>query len=173
MIKQFFEKDIIIDKIDKLKKIYYKPLQINTLNDYSSIKNIILIDSNVQEYNIFSNSVNNQTLSIVYSQSSNRDELLGFIQSNFKSIERVGLVFNDANIDSKLFLNKELFYTKSDLELNQTVFSSNMIFLIELIRNFQVTNIDFLVCGGLQYDSWRQYFNILNKETEVIEKQKE
>ena len=111
-------------------KIYYNPLQINILNNYLNIKNIILIDSDVQDYNSFFYSVNQQTLSIVYSQSSNRDELLGFIQTNFKSIERVGLVFNDANIKSKQFLNQELFYTKSDLEVDKTVFSTNIIFLV-------------------------------------------
>jgi hypothetical protein len=37
-----------------------------------------------------------------------------------------------------------------------------------LIKKFNITNADYLVCDGLKYDDWVKYFNIVGKETGVI-----
>lgn len=55
------------------------PLIFKNIDNYSVINQIILIDSDVQNYEIFSDSVNENTLSIIYSKYSNRNELTSFI----------------------------------------------------------------------------------------------
>ena len=51
---------------------------------------------------------------------------------------------------------------------NINTYSLNLQFIINLIKKFNIINIDYLVCYGLKYDNWIKYFNILNKETGVI-----
>jgi hypothetical protein len=153
---------------DKLEehKINPTPLRYKEIN--KDIKNILLIDVSVAQSDILFNSVNSNTLGIMYSNYSERDELIKLLTDNFKTIDRIGFVFNDALINSKQFLNSELFFTPEDSEYNKVEFSLNIKFLLDLIKNFKITNIDFLVCNGLKYDNWVKYFNLLNKETGVI-----
>jgi len=41
-------------------------------------------------------------------------------------------------------------------------------FVIDLIKKFNIKNIDFLVCNGLGYSDWVKYFDIITKETQVV-----
>ena len=66
--------------------IYFTKLAIKNLNDYTLIDQILLIDSDVQNYEIFFDSVNSNTLPIIYSNKSDRNELISFIESNFLSL---------------------------------------------------------------------------------------
>ena len=59
----------------------------------NQITNILLIDNNVENYNIFVDSVNSNTFPIVYSVMSSKDELLALLQSNFTFIPRIGIAF--------------------------------------------------------------------------------
>ena len=90
------------------------------------------------------------------------------LTDNFQTIDRIGFVFNDGMINSKQFMNSELFFTKEDLEDGMTEYSPNVKFVLDIIKNFKITNIDYLVCNGLKESNWVRYFNLLNKETGVI-----
>jgi hypothetical protein len=147
-------------------KIEPTPLKYNTIN--SGIKNILLIDGDVYQNEILYDSVNSNTLAIKYTINSSKKELEELMTNNFTEINRIGFAFNDALINSKQFLDNELFFTPDDLIENQSTYSSNLQFVIDLIKKLNVSNVDYLVCNGLKYDDWIKYFNILNKETGVI-----
>ena len=71
-------------------------------------------------------------------------------------------------MDSKTFLDGELFFTHDDLIENQTNYSSNLTFIIDLVKKFNIKNVDYLVCNGLNNPDWVKYFDILKKETGTI-----
>ena len=142
------------------------PLEYKEINKNS--RNILLIDNLVYQNEVLFNSSNSNTFGIKYSINSDRDELNKILGDNFESIDRIGFVFNDALIESKQFLNSELFFTSKDLEPETNIFSSNLTFIIELVKKFNIKNIDFLVCNGLNYSNWTKYFNLLTKQTGII-----
>jgi hypothetical protein len=128
----------------------------------------LLIDNSVDQHNIFFNSTNNNTLPIIYNYSSDSDELYGFLENNFISIDRIGIVFNDSFLDNKLFLNKKSFFNQNDIIIEQTEFSESVKFIISLINKFKVKNLDFLGCNTLNNENWIKYYKLLEKETTVI-----
>lgn len=142
------------------------PLKYSSIN--YEIKNILLIDDNVYQNEILYDSVNSNTLAIKYNTNSSKKELEDLLTNNFTEIDRIGFVFNDVFMDYKEFLDNQLFFTQDDLIDNQTTYSSNLQFMIDLIKKFNISNIDYLVCNGLNYNDWVKYFNLLNKETGVI-----
>jgi len=147
-------------------KINSTPLKYKEIT--KDIKNILLIDVSVAQSDILFNSTNSNTLGIWYSNYSDRDELLTLLTDNFQTIDRLGFVFNDGLINSKQFMNSELFFTREDLEDGISNFSPNVKFILEIIKKFSITNIDYLVCNGLKEQNWVKYFTLLNKETGVI-----
>ena len=46
--------------------------------------------------------------------------------------------------------------------------SNNYNFLINIIKYYNVKNIDFLACHSILYTAWNKFYNVLNKETGVI-----
>jgi alpha-tubulin suppressor-like RCC1 family protein len=98
---------------------------------------LLLINQNVQDANIFVTSVNSETIPVLYPFSNNT--VLP------TSIERIGIVFyGSPKID--LFI-------KAHLET--------------LIRTYNVTTVDFLGCETLQYAEWTNYYNTLLTNTGV------
>ena len=152
------------------------PLIFGSNTDYQTITTILFIDSVTTDSNIFANSVNSTTLPIIYSTNSDKLELVNFLNLNFTKIERVGFVFDNSNINYKQFLNSQLFFTPEDIiNVNtntntniNTSESSNFEFIKWMITKFNVTNIDYLVCYGLTYSNWVDYFRLLTDKTGVI-----
>ena len=127
--------------------------------------NVLLIDHSVPDYQTFVDSANSSTFPIVYSTTSSKRELLDLLQTNFTSISRIGIAFTSSLENTKMFLdNKPLFKEEGKVE----PFSENVQFLIDVIKKFQVTNIDFLACNTLNYPTWTSYYNILTQNTGVI-----
>jgi len=149
--------------------VYNKPLIYNDIIDTSLITNILLIDCNVNQSNIFFQNVNSNTFPIIYSYYSNRDDLLKLLTDKFINLSRLSIVTHDSGIkNGKKFLNNELFFTNTDLINNVSVYSENIIFIIDIIKKFNIKNFDYLACNTLLYDNWKSYYSILNKETSVI-----
>ena len=164
-------KDIInnnaIKELEKMEEstVKYKPLEYKTINP--GAKNVLLIDSSVYQNDVLFNSTNTNTFGIKYSIYSNSKELKKLLEDNFSSIDRIGFAFDDALMVSKQFLDGELFFNPDDLEDGKTEFSSNMTFVLDLIKQFNISNVDYLVCNGLKHENWVKYFNILKNETGV------
>ena len=141
---------------------------VNNYNNYSDFTNLVLIDSFVNQNEVFYESTNNYTLPIKYNYYTNKEKMLGYlIDNNVKKINRLCFVFDNAQMDNKLFLDNETFFNDNDLlifkngEKNIEKYSKNLAFIINLINNLNIKNIDFLACDSLKYLNWVEYYNIL------------
>jgi hypothetical protein len=124
-------------------------------NEYT---NILLIDNQVPDHQVFIDSVNSVTFPIVYSIKSTKKDLLELL-SNFKKIDRIGICSRLNTNDSQLFLDNTPLFSEN---------SENIQFLIDMIKQLDIKNIDFLACDTLNYPNWVSYYDILSKETGVI-----
>ena len=136
--------------------------------DIINIENVILIDKQVYDADIFYFSANTKTFPIKYSNNSTSEELINLLSSKFTKINRFALVMNNANYPYKMFLNNNGFFTDSDLENGITQFSENMETLINIINTFKIEHLDNLACKSLLYEKWVQYYNILTEKTSII-----
>ena len=127
--------------------------------------NILLIDNRVEDYQDIVNSVNSNTLAIVYSYSSTKEDLSNVL-SNLNTIERIGFAFS-FNPNSNTFLDNEPFFS-TDSSSNIDPQSENLLFLIELFTRYNVKNVDYLACDTLKYESWNNYYNSLISNTTTI-----
>jgi hypothetical protein len=131
----------------------------------SGCKNVLLIDNTIKDVKMFTNSVNSNTLPIIYSRTSTKIELLNVLKANFTTINRIGLCFTSLK-NTKTFLDNKPFF---EINENSTgPFSENVEFLISIIKKFNVKNIDWLACDTLNYPNWVNFYNILKCETNII-----
>jgi uncharacterized protein YjbI with pentapeptide repeats len=121
---------------------------------YVNFENVLLIDSNVANNNIFYQNTNTKTFPIIYSNNNISFELLNILD-NFTTIKTLGIVCH-GNQDM-LFLNNLSFF---DIE--------TINFFISIIRKFNIQTINFLGCNTLQYNSWNEFYNNLKLQTNVI-----
>ena len=129
-------------------------------------KNILLIDNNVPEANLFASSVNSYTFPIIYSPTSTKTELLVLLQTKFKSIERICLVFEYTLGTINTFLDdKPFFLIKKN---SDSPYGENIDFIISVLKQFSVKNIDYLACDTLNNPEWVDYYTLLNKNTGVV-----
>ena len=127
----------------------------------SDISNILLIDYRVNDFQIFVDSVNSNTLPIVFNGDSSSNELLELFNTHFTTISRIGIVFEATRFGS-VFLDNEPYFS-----LDETP-NSNTEFLISLIGQFQVKNIDFLACSTLNMPNWKAFYDVLGQSTNVV-----
>jgi hypothetical protein len=168
-----------LDKIcinkDRLKEYEIKdvtiPLITSNEKDISKIENILFIHDEIQDYSKFVSSSNETTYTIVYNNHSTKEELKTIFQEKLRSctIKRLGLVFHNASLVSKSFLDNELLFTKDDLiQTDSTLYSNNVKCIIELLNTYHIENIDYLACNTLQYEHWNQYYDLIEKTTSAI-----
>jgi len=144
------------------------PLIYNDNIDIRSIKNIILIHDLVYDYNKFVQSANSDCFPIVYNYSSSKDDLLKLLD-NFFYIKRISFVFHNEGINQlKGFIDDKPFFTHEDLNNIISQHSDNLQFIIDLIKKFNISNLDFFACNTLKYQHWKTYYDIIYKETNVI-----
>jgi alpha-tubulin suppressor-like RCC1 family protein len=133
--------------------------------------NILLIDSKISNYELFNSSANANTTPLVYSSStSTTEDILSAIRQSISSqsqtIARIGLVFEIKEPRRPtLFLGNAPFFSETD---TAEPFSANVAFLIALLTEFQVANIDFLACNSLNVPAWVNYYALLTASTGVI-----
>ena len=135
-----------------------------------SFSNVLLIDSQVTNYQVFVDSVNASTFPIVYSSTSTKSELTALLQAHFSNIDRIAFCFlgNAIQQDVCLFLDSKPFFTHNN---NTGVVESsdeNMAWMISTINSFHVKNLDYLACDTLQYSNWTAYYSALTEATGVI-----
>jgi hypothetical protein len=146
-----------------------QPIIYNDNIDVSSIRNIMLIDSNLIDNQVFYDSANSNTFPIKYSYTSQKTELLELLRNKFQNgIDRISFVFHDPSVLEKEFLDNKCFFVKDDLLEGQTTFSENVLFLTSLANEFRIAHLDFLACNTLKYDIWKQYYELLNRLSGVI-----
>ena len=121
-------------------------------------KNILLIDSNIIDSSIFVDSCNENTISFLYSENTSREDVLQFLQKN-SQIERLGIVFE--NSPRYIFINNEPLFEPNLVNYNTQ-------FLIDIINQYQIKNIDFLACETLADVSWKNFYDLLMEKNRVI-----
>ena len=134
-------------------------------------KNVLLIDTEVKDAQLFASSANDDTFPITYSSASTKTELSALLKTKFpnSNIERIGLVFTSNGGIVKTFLDRKPFFMNDDDGEHLVIpYSENVDFIISVLRNFNVKNIDYLACDTLNYPNWKNYYTILTKETGVI-----
>jgi hypothetical protein len=132
--------------------------------DCSKVTNVLLVDHYVKGYETVVKSANASTFAIGYFMKSQRSELLALLRRKFTKIQRIGIFFESSLENPKSFLQLQSLFSNNET----SPYSPNVQFLIELIKEFQVSNIDFLACNTLLYPNWVNYFSILQSETGVI-----
>lgn len=148
--------EILSDVFQPVPLIY--PSDINNQSQYI---NVLLINDQVKNYESLVNSVNSNTFPIVYSYASSKTELLNLLKSYFTEIKRIGLIFYTSNENIPLFLDSEQFFENSnDININTQ-------FIINLIKEFNVSNIDYLACNTLLYTNWKSYYDSIMQYTNV------
>ena len=133
------------------------------INSDITYTNVLLIDSEVPDFQSVYDSVNDETLPIVYSNSSSKVELLTLLNTHFRNISRIGFFFASSGM-TKMFLDSQPFFSNSE----ETQYSENVEFIINIIKQFGVKNIDFLACNTLNLPNWISYYNLLTTETNVV-----
>jgi alpha-tubulin suppressor-like RCC1 family protein len=129
----------------------------------NSITNLLLIDRAVPSYQTFIDSANSTTFPVAYSWSSSKSELLTLLQG-VSSIERIGFVFEAHGSSSQMFLDNKPFFIVNEV----TPYSENLEWLLGVIRDFGVKNVDFLACNSLNMPEYNAFYGILLKETGVV-----
>ena len=147
---------------------FRKPFDLVYSKDTNTSKytNVLLIDNSVKNSHVFAESVNESTFPVTYATNSKKSDLLALLQSKFTHIQRIGIVFS-SNLyeNSKNFLDCKPFFTGSGE--NDESYSENVQFILNVIKEFQVKNIDYLACDTLNYPNWANYYSVLTKETGV------
>jgi YVTN family beta-propeller protein len=101
----------------------------------------------------------------VYSVNSLKTELLSVLQSNFTTISRIGFVFALSSENAKTFLDLKPLFEDTD---TGEPYSENLQFIINIINDFQVKNVDYLACNTLGYSKWENYYQLLTQTTGVV-----
>lgn len=126
---------------------------------------VLFIDSNVPQYQMFIDYVTLSTVPIVYSNSSTKSEILQTLQqvrqaTSCTQINRIGFVF-ESNGPQYLFLDEQPMFLPGGSPENTQ-------FIIDIIKEFNVQNVDFLACNTLMFPEWKTYYALLSTETGVI-----
>ena len=107
--------------------------------------NVLLIDSKVNDYQVVVDGCNANTLPIVYSYDSTRDEISKIFSYIYQKIIRIGIF---ADQKAKLFLDNEPFFVEDE---NTLFLSDNPAFIIQLIRYYDISYIDYFACNSLNF----------------------
>jgi hypothetical protein len=132
------------------------------------MKQVILIDSQIRNHSEIIASVNSETFPILYSTTSERNDLLALLQDKFMKIERLGICMEMES--EKMFLNLEPFFAKSET----CPYSKNVRFLMEIMEEFSIAHLDFIFADadadngmGCVTKEWKSFFDILSKEGQI------
>ena len=144
--------------------VSYTPLMYNPTYDCS---NILLIDCTVEDYKEIVNSVNSNTMAIVYSYSSTTEDLSNVL-SNFTNISRIGFVFySNSKKCPVTFLDNKPFFN-FDSNLNVDISSENLLFLTNIFEKYNIQHVDYLACNTLNYKEWDNYYSLIQNTNTII-----
>ena len=140
------------------------PSKDNVTGVFTLPKNILFIDNTVPSYQTLVDSANSDTFPIVYSKDCSQTELLSLLRNHFTTIDRIAFCFVSYGETVNLFLdNLPFFDVSSNIESGVS-----LQYLVDIIREFSVKNMDFLACDTLNYSNWKNYYDLLSQTSGVI-----
>jgi len=113
-------------------------------------QNILLVDNNINESQIFVNSCNDNTKSFKYNTQTTEQDIINFL-STFNEVDRLCFIFDYTH--DYYFLGKPLFNSLS--------------FLVNLINGHNIKHIDFLACETLLDNDYLNFYDNLIKQTGI------
>ena len=118
-------------------------------------KNVILINNSVKDCHFIENSTNSDTFPIMYSATTTKKKIVDTLKSKFTSIERIGILFvyNPSNV----FLDNKPFFDNENVD-----------FIIGILKEFNVKNIDYLSCDTLNDVKWTNYYSLISNENVIV-----
>ena len=117
-----------------------------------TFKNVLLVDVTVPNYEVFINSLNSDTCAVLYSVSTTQNELMEQIHSKTTSAERMGIVCMGG---IRFFVESKIFFRSED-------------FIVSMIQNLGLKNVDFLACNTLKEELWKEFYGRLTERTGVV-----
>jgi uncharacterized protein YjdB len=134
-----------------------------------TFSNLLLVDTDVQDYSKFTQNCNTSTFPIGFSQSVDIETIKNEIAVRFTTISRIGIVSNNSQLNNrKTLLGGNPYFESSDSSSGTTIYSSNVQFLIDIITTYNVVNIDYLASNTLSSFEWRMYYQLLKSKTGVV-----
>ena len=145
--------------LPKMSLIYDK-----TITDFTMYTNVLLIDRSVKQNKIFYNSANSITFPIMYMSLCNSLDIIELLSKFNKNI-RLAFVFeHNINSINMLFDMKPIF--------NDTLDNTNVMTILQLISNNNITNIDYLACNTFSQSEndikWKPYYDLLSSHNVII-----
>lgn len=135
------------------------PLQI--AGDALTATQVLLISDELQDAQTLVEAANANTITIVYNYASTKADVTQALADRFSKIDRIALAFHSSGPAQKMFLDQQYLFNDDEAS------SETVVWLINLLRQFNVAHIDFLACDTLNYANWVTYFNVLTSETGV------
>jgi len=144
------------------------PLKYQSQDNYDDIQNILLIKDDVHQKNKLYQATNQNTLPVIYYEYSTKQELNELI-SKIPNLKRIAIAFHDAYLNqNETFLDNQPLFTQQDLsQSDKELYSDNLKFFIQL-KDFNIENLDFLVCNSLNYDTWKLFYQIIQNEIGIV-----
>lgn len=135
--------------------------------------NVLFIDSQVINYQQVVDSTNDSTFPVVYSMYSQKTDVLELLQTHFTTtIQRIGMFFTSSQADLKFFLDEQPLFLENEnppyIENEPLCYSENVQFILDILSQYQVQNIDYLACDTLNYANWNYYYDLLKFNTTAI-----
>ena len=154
----------------------------------STIKtNLLLIDSIIKDTNVLLSSLNNETFGIIYNYDTSRNTILQQIEANFSNnISRIAIITHEgvttflentsffdvsynqilnSNFDSN---SEEMTESEYHTTFGGIIKNANSQFILDLLERYNVSNIDYLACNSLKYDSWKHYYDFIESQSEGV-----
>jgi len=124
--------------------------------------NVLLVDRKVHDHQTFIDSVNATTFPVVFDSNTTKSSILSLLQERFTKIDRIGIVFEGQ--PHYMFLDSQPLFIPNEI----SPFSENVQFIIEIIKSFNIENIDYLGCNTLNFPGWKSYYDIIQTNTNAI-----
>jgi alpha-tubulin suppressor-like RCC1 family protein len=129
--------------------------------------NLLLIDSEIPGLDIFMNSCNSNTKYVVYHNEKVTFQMMDkkIASLNISRYNYLGFVFtNDHNVDKIFIENKPYITHNGNIILNNTTTN----FINYLVKKYYISTIDFLACSLLSEIIWKNYFDFIKIQSNVI-----
>jgi large repetitive protein len=113
--------------------------------DTTEINQVLFIDSNVKNFQTYANA---RTFPIIYDRICTREQMLEVLSKKFTSISRIAFVNHFS--ETHYFLNQESLFSEANKQ-----------FVVDIITQFHVSNVDYLACSTLSSIKWTTYYSEL------------